>query len=619
MKRFFYILVILFMSLSLLSGREISQQDDYQKAVAFEKSGEYTKAESLYVNLYNANPNNYNYFSRYKNMLIQQRKYETLLPLIQDKAKQRNYDNYIKLELGVLNFALENRVEARKLWTAVLKDQQSNTRRSYAISIYQDVIEYGLGNSFYLIVDDLRKITADQTLLVNYNFSNSLRYRNWEQAVKEILHILDTDPQNLKIVRSSLFRYDPLSALYQRAIEGLTEVESAPGRELLSEIYTHVGDHRSAFEALSTKTNDPDIHTAMQKFANRMFKIQDYDISLKAAEWTEKFHHNDDLKISMALLAARSKEQKFYENISSSSIISEPYSALFTEIRFKAFDKEESKLIESAYRQYDSLSVFSGLIGTMAAMRHADISYRIYQDFDGSLQEYLSLVENANTQTRRELISRIADLYMAKGQVEKAYDFIRSAPSTYRLMVHEEDQLLPQAFFISVLSGVKDSLNQRAMQVLAMLPTDDPLYNDVLSYAALLTIVSKDSLNYPSWLNAERLLLQNNIASAAKVYQNLLSQRSSALHIYALRYLDCLTGLNDKENEAIFWKDHYEDLLETEMGDYFMIRYAEFLEKMQKFQLSIEIFEKYLLSYQESMYYENIREYVRQHYSLGTP
>ena len=186
-------------------------------------------------------------------------------------------------------------------------------------------------------------------------------------------------------------------------------------------------------------------------------------------------------------------------------------------------------------------------------------------------------------------------------------------------MVHEEDQLLPQAFYISVLSGDRDSLNQRVMQVLAVLPKDDPLYNDVLSYAALVTIVSKDSINYNAWLNAERLLLQNKIASAAKVYKNLLDRRSSALHIYALRYLDCLNGLNDNENEAKFWKDHYENLLETEMGDYFMIRYAEFLEKMQKFQLSIEIFEKYLLSYQESMYYENIREYVRQHYSPGAP
>jgi hypothetical protein len=40
---------------------------------------------------------------------------------------------------------------------------------------------------------------------------------------------------------------------------------------------------------------------------------------------------------------------------------------------------------------------------------------------------------------------------------------------------------------------------------------------------------------------------------------------------------------------------------------------------MQKYDISYEIFEKYLLSYRESMYYENIREYVREHYSLGAP
>jgi len=42
----------------------IFQQDNYRKAIVFEKTGEYSKAESLYVDLYSDNPDNFNYFIR---------------------------------------------------------------------------------------------------------------------------------------------------------------------------------------------------------------------------------------------------------------------------------------------------------------------------------------------------------------------------------------------------------------------------------------------------------------------------------------------------------------------------------------------------------------------------
>ncbi|MEA2077912.1 MAG: hypothetical protein U9O95_07840 [Candidatus Marinimicrobia bacterium] len=619
-KHIVYIMIfILLMPSSTAYGRDNDQQNIYKKAVAFEKNGDYVKAESLYVDLYSANPDNSTYFTRYKNMLILQRKYKDLLPVMELQANKRKYDRYLKLELGVLYYALNDPKNARKYWSVVFKGQTGSMKNSYANAVYYDVIEYGMGSNFPLVVNDLRKITGDPKLLVNYNFYTSLRYRNWDQAVNEILHILENDPNDLRYVRASLFSFDPLSALYRRAINGLQDQNSTKAKELLSEIYIHLGKYETAYVILSEKSEEPLMHDIIFKFANRMFRQDQFKISFKASKWTEEHHTEVKKKRSMALLAARSEEQLFYELIEEASLISRPYKSHYTNLRFKPFDQEEANLIESAYHRYDSLSVFRDITGEIARQRHADITYRIYQDFDKAFKEYNDLSNISPMKSKRYVISRISDLYIAKGEYQKAVEFLETAPSKYHMMVHEEDQLLPQKFFASVIAGDKDSLTQKAKQVLAMLPLDDPLYNDILAYTELINIVMKDSMHYDAWLDAEQFILQNNTASAGKIFEELINERSGGMKLYALRYLDCLNSLNDTISEGKFWEEHYKAMLETDMSDYFMLRYADFLEKMQKFHISIEIFEKYLLSYQESMYYEHIREYVRQHYSLGAP
>lgn len=620
MKRMAYIIILISLTLFSFSwGRNDIQQDNYRKAIVFEKIGEYSKAESLYVDLYSDNPDNFNYFTRYKNMLIQQRKFELLLPVIEERVGKRQFDKYIKLELAVLYYTLGKQLDAKKIYRSIFNKQSKSMWNSYANNVYYDMIEYGQGSNCYQVINTLRDITGNRELLVRYSFITSLRYRNWDDAVKEIIVILESNPTNLRYVRSDLFRYDPLSALYQHVINELSEVDNTQGKELLSEIYIHLSDYKAAFNVLSRDKSDKSMHKAMLKFANRMFKRSEFDISHQAAKWTEENISNENNKIAMALLAARSREQMFYKLIQEPKLVFIPYASVFTDIKFKSFNSEEATMIESAYLDYDSLSVFPGIYGQMARMRHAGISYRIYQDFDKALEEYLVLADNINMGLLRDVLSGISELYMAKGEYEKAVTFIEHAGTKYRLMVHEEDQLLPQSFLATIIAGNLDSLTQRAMNVLAMLPKDDPLYNDVLSFTGFINIVAQDTLYHVSWLEGERYLLKNNLAQAQEIFKELLDKDSPAKAIYALRYLDCINTLNDKDAESLFWDKYYQILLRTDMADYFMIQYAVYHEKMQKYEIASEIFEKYLLSYQESMYYERIREYIRQHYSTGTP
>ena len=611
--------IVLLLSLVVLSlwGQANDQQEIYKNAQFMEQKGDYARAESLYVELYNLHPDNYNYFNRYKNLLIRQKKYNDLVPLLENRLSKRSYDRYLKLEISVLYYVLDMRPKALDLWKDIFNSQTKNMKNSYANALYYDLVEYGQASRLYEMVIDLRQFTSDPRLLVNQNFAVSLKYRNWDDAVKEILHILKTNTEDLRYVRANLFRYDPDSELYTRAIEALKKNDQTESIVLLSDIYSHIGEFQNAFNLLEPGIGEPTLRSAIMDFADHMFKQGEFELSYKAAHRIERNISNDIDKRSMAFLAARSKEKMFDKLNEIDAIIPYPYDSQFLSISFKPFDPKTTELIKEAYDIYDSLSYFPDLQGNLASLHHADLTYRIYQDFDRSLEEYFRLLGRHVVNSKVKVISKICDLYMARGEFDKALEFCISAPERYRLMVHEEDRLLVHRFYVSLMAGERDSLVEKTNGVLAVLQEDDALYNDILAFSGVLNIVMKDSLNYEKWLLAEKYLLQNNTASAIDIYEDLILKETPAKKIYALRLLDCLNSQKDTEIEDQFWEKYYEELLNTDMGDYFMLRYAEYLEKMRKFDISYEIFEKYLLSYQESMYYEQIREHVRQHYSSG--
>jgi predicted negative regulator of RcsB-dependent stress response len=608
------------LTLSMAFAAVNNKQSLYNKAVSYEREGEYVKAESLYVDLYNGQPDNYNYYNRYRYILLLQRKYADLQPVIEKRLEKRTYDRYLKLELGILHFALEQEDQAISYWADVFKGQSGSMRESYASAVYQDALEYGLGMEFYKISDILRTLTKDPRLLVKYNFANCLRYRDWEQAVAEIVHILNTDADDLAYVKQQLFRFDPQSALYRRAIHALENISTAPARILLADIYQHLKDYDQAFRLLSADMDDESVRIAMREFAEGMFKQEEFELADRAAGTLEQHPLvKEGTKQAMALLSARAKERLFDELSSETMIVPYPFVSYFLDIEFQPFNERTGRLIKSAYDAYDSLSSDRGLYGELAAIHHADITYRVYQDFDAAIQEYYALSSRKNLIAKTEFLSKLSKLMLAKGEYSRAMELLNTATEEFGLTVQEEDQLLAQKFYVSIISGERDSLLERSDSVLAMFPMEDPMYNDLLAYSACVSQAMKDSINYGDWLQAERYLLMNNTASAIDIYRSLMDNNGKAFDIYGLRYLDCLSSQRDTAGEQLFWQTYLDRLLQGEMADYFILRYAAFQEKMQKYDISYEIFEKYLLSYRESMYYENIREYVREHYSLGAP
>ncbi len=617
MRFFITFIVVLAVSISMLAAETQTDRNRYRIAFEHEKNGEYHKAEQIYEDLYESNPGHFNYFSRYKQVLAKQRKFNEMIPLLEKRIKDRLHDQYFRLELGLLYYADNQEDTAREHWSFVFKDKSKGQQNNYANYIYRHVLEYGLGPQLYAIVLDLRRIAGSEDLLVQHLFTTCVHYRDWEHAADEVLHIAGTRPQDLRFVRQTLFKQPADSPLYDRIAGRIRNIDTIPVKIFLSEIHTHTEKYEDAFDILNEQPQDPEIQKALAEFAGRMFKKNEYSYSLKAANRLAENSPDPEIKTEMELLSARSREERFYRHEKKHTFISSPYSSVFTDIRFRSYDMRHAGEIEKALRTYDSLATGPPPASHIAAFRRAEILYLVYHDFDTALETYTDLSTKCPAQLKIQVLSRISDLYISRGEYHKAREFIQKAGERYRLMAHEEDRLMPQALYTTFLSDEMDSLKIRIEQTLALLPEKDVLYNDILNFAGFIYEGLKDSLNRDEWLRAERMLTQNHISGASELFYSLLQKRSSALALYGMRFLDCIRLLNEEEREKEFWENYYEALIDTEAGDFFMLRYAEFMEETNNLKKAVSLYEKYLLSYRESMYYETIREYVRDIKSTG--
>ncbi len=248
-------LIVLFLVLAFASAPAAARANDpqeiYRQALELERNGEYGKAEALYESLFGSSPENYNYYTRYKLVLSRQRKFDILIPVMEERLKRRS-DPYTKMELGTVYYAAGKPGDAEAVWRSVMKGVRPEMQRSYANYVYRDMLEYGLGGRFYDAAILLREMTGLPDLLAQVAFENALRYQDWEHAAQEIRMILTRKPNDLRAVRQAYFSLAENSPFYPVMIAELRTIAAPEAQRFLSETLVHTAAYREAFEVLKT-------------------------------------------------------------------------------------------------------------------------------------------------------------------------------------------------------------------------------------------------------------------------------------------------------------------------------------------------------------------------------
>ena len=189
---------------------------------------------------------------------------------------------------------------------------------------------------------------------------------------------------------------------------------------------------------------------------------------------------------------------------------------------FVKTNEQDSISLYKAKRMYDSLNIKGNNLQSI--FRTAEIDFKIFQYLDESLNSYMYIKNNARDRDMKlKVINRIADVLIAKGDLESAVDFLDDEIAKKEWNDSEKiffQIKLNQIFFYQAdLDIVFENLNI----ILNKFPTNEDIYNDILSTLGVLLILKEENRDtYKKYTNAQHKINQNKRIESIGILNSIL-------------------------------------------------------------------------------------------------
>ena len=283
---------------------------------------------------------------------------------------------------------------------------------------------------------------------------------------------------------------------------------------------------------------------------------------------------------------------------------------------FVKTNEQDSISLYKAKRMYDSLNIRGNNLQSI--FRTAEIDFKIFQYLDESLNSYMYIKNNSRDRDMKlKVINRIADVLIAKGDLESAVDFLDDEIAKKEWNDSEKiffQIKLNQIFFYQAdLDIVFENLNI----ILNKFPSNEDIYNDILSTLGVLLILKEENRDtYKKYTNAQHKINQNKRIESIGILNSILDdcQKNickNELTIDLVRYqIANLLMQQNKPNDAIEILEKINgDGIYTELAIIFLAEIFDFVKNDKN--TAIEYYLSILQNYPQSIYYESVRKRVR--------
>ncbi|MDA3871318.1 MAG: hypothetical protein PF551_03075 [Candidatus Marinimicrobia bacterium] len=620
-KKLKIFIVILLVPLVLLSQEltRSEQNEQYKQAINFEQKSEFNKAKNIFEKLSQNQPNNKSYYIHLKNILLTQTEYEQVITIIEKWNLHHKTNRELDIELGALYYNQNRKNEAISIWKPFLKDKRHKELNAGLIFRYS--LKYNLSGQLYEIVNFIREEVNDPDYLIIQYASYLISRQNWNKLISERILHLNNGGNEINRIKYKLYTIEQRKKIFPILISKLEDNMNdgkigVDIRLLISQLYLNTAQYNQAIDVLIDSPNNLQIPLSEIKIlAHQLFNVKEYKHSIRTINYFLK-HSNDSKEISeMLLLIGKSYEMSFRKGSILINLVRSPFENKFTRIEFRANSVENNSQLQKALSIYDSLSTHSKISNLRAEAYYqiGEIRFNILNDFDNALNDYLKSLNKIKREKRIDVLNRIIDVHIAKGDQKAAAEFIQNASMKYKLSVKEEDELMLKKIQLDYLFGETDSLQKNIQTSLSLTSEYNDLYNDLLNFGFLIKTLQKDSDIMKNFLIAERYLHQNRLVEAKLLLEKMLDQNSKINPIVAMRYITILRILDEVEKENVFWNKFKDKLFETNYGDYFMVKYGEFLEYFLSDKNGAEtIYTNILVNYSNTPYFDTVRLHLRK-------
>ena len=488
----------------------------FTRAKSLEKAGLWEDAEKLYKEINIDEPGDKRYFKPLKNILKQRSEWEELIEFSREFSKANNNDPKVLVDLGEVYIWAGEMQLAKQTFQPLLSNAQNNPN-----IIKMIINKYAQNGIFDKSEEILIKSRKSLKIPEFYSMEMARLYSNrmvYDKALSEYLLYVSKNPNRLNFVSDRIVGFLSSPEIVSMIIKNLKKENSIESKLILSDIYFNQKAYKSSYELLIN--NDVEFRYLLD-FATDLIDENELELSERVLTYIYNSNTSDQSLMEKAIFNLA----VIYENKTVSSIDPLPISGLFKNNSFfknnyLSLNEQNAGSLNQAINIYDSLVTKTNSIE--ANFRLAEIRFRILGDLDGAVKHYNNIInKKRNKKYLIESVSRLIDIYIAKGDIKKAMDVIKVYKKDSRLL-SKLNTLKIKETQVYFYEGDIDTLSAFIKDNFSDLSFDNDWYNDILEIRSLLFNFDKKPELFSMYAEAQLLLQKNKREEALKKLYHIL-------------------------------------------------------------------------------------------------
>ena len=584
-------------------------------AKMYEMQKNWDAAISIYNDVLNKNPNNYQTIRSLKALYKKSQRYKEGINFLIYQISRNPNDIQLNVELGEFYFLDENVEEAKKIWKEGLSTFKNN--RSYYRLLFSIYNKHSLDKELFQMIENGRLIFNDSFLSTELGNYYQKR-KQYKDAMDEyLLSLLKNPGTSSSVSRKILIMSDDIDS--KNIIEmKLLENSFKHSNKILPILSDHYFKHREfkkSYEAL-LELSDKEMFNAKKwlSFCNSLRKEKAYSHSIKAYQYLLKKDLKDYQYGEGLLGLAKTFEDQIFP-LENNDLIPYFYNDnIFFKDATQLFTNISSENLSSSLSIYDSVLVTipESAIVAEAEFRLAEIHYRIIEDFDKALLLYKSSLNKSPSKTLKEKnILRIADVFKSKADFNSSIKFL---DSTYN--IHITPEIKNKLIEMHLFSGNPDTSLFLINESFKTILPDNIYFNDLMELRDFINHFytnadEKGKEGFIDFLKSESLLKQRKVFEANQLLVHIKSINNSKniAPLLSLRRAIILTRLK-KYNEALSELNFLEGTIFADKG---IIMSGQIHERFYNdSSKASEFYFRIINDYPESIFSEPIRYHLRK-------
>lgn len=589
--------------LSLLFG-QTELNNKFNLAREFESKQDLEKASMIYLELYEQNKNNPQFFDALFRINERMKNYEFCLGLLNEKLTGHPNDINSIGKIGSVYIKMGAREKAFEIWENSLSIKSPNALN------YRIIADYMIQNRAYDEAIEVLKSGREQggpddmfSRDIAHLYSVTMRYN---ESAEEYCNFLIKAPNQLHFVNSRVQSYLKNELVGEQFLTTIRdfyeENKTVPIAQFLVHVLKYLGKYNEALEYiddLDQKTNSNG--EKFLQFAQQAFTAKSFHVAAKAYKYIIDEINNLNLLPASHLGYVRSQESAMQKLHSKKS--DWQYSSIVDTSGFAQAEKliKDYLHVESLFKRADISNEIFYHVGILYSdkLKKNELALKY---FNASIKK----IKNSKFSVLSN--EKIGHILLRNGKLEKAKDvftaLVNSPQNRGETTSRQKLALGKIHFWESNFSKSLKLLNEVTDN------RSDDIANDAIELILLLTAGQKDSVNLAKLATAGYDFVKREFESASNLYKELFeTENVFLLNSYAgIRYSESLLMMNDTL-KAIETLTNISDNSEGLFADKALFLLGQTYQfSLLDFDSSAKAYEKLLDKYPASIYLDRARE-----------